>query len=133
MLFACAQVEEKAAQQSMLDHAFAKKYPQAKKVSWRIDSNGNHEAHFKENDKKYRADFSSDGNWIETEHNIKFKEMPKAVQDAVEREYDKDDIEEIELVHHPKKGIFYDVELDGKGFKKIDIEYNALGKKIGME
>ena len=111
--------------------AFEAKYPDAKDVSWGIDSNGFFEAKFEINDKKYRADFLAGGEWVETESSIKFSDLPQAVKDAVKRDYDKDDIEEVEEVDHPKKGIFYDVELDGKGYKKVDIEYNALGEKIG--
>lgn len=131
--FSCTNAQITDADKSKMEAAFKAQYPNAKDVSWEKDSNGNYEAQFEQNDEKYRADFSPTGSWIETENSIKFKHLPKAVQDAIEREYDKDDIEEIEQVHHFQKGIFYDVEYDEKGKKKFDIEYNALGKKIGRE
>lgn len=126
-----AQVSDTA--KATMEANFKAKYPQAKDVSWETDSNGNYEAQFEQNDEKYRADFRPTGEWIETENSIKFKHLPKAVQDAIKREYDEDDIEEIEQVHHYQKGIFYDVEFDAKGSKKFDIEYNGLGKIIGKE
>lgn len=129
----CTDAQVSDAAKLKMETSFKAKYPNAKDVSWDKDSNGNYEAQFEQNDEKYRADFTPDGNWIETENSIKFKHLPKAVQDAIEREYDKDDIEEIEQVNHYQKGIFYDVEIDAKGSKKIDIEYNALGKIIGTE
>lgn len=117
----------------VVESAFKAKYPKAKNVSWEKDSHGYFEAKFEIRNQKYRADFSADGSWVETEANIKFKDLPEAVQDAVEREYDKDDIVEIEQVDSATKGIFYDVEIDEKGKKKIDIEYDALGRIIGTE
>ncbi len=126
-----AQISDDA--KAKMEANFKAKYPNAKDISWGKDSNGNYEAKFEQNDEKYRADFSPAGDWIETENNIKFKHLPKAVQEAIKRTYDEDDIEEIEEVNHYQKGIFYDVEFDAKGSKKIDVEYNALGKIIGTE
>lgn len=130
----CTNAQISKSDKAKMETNFKVKYPKAKKVSWGKDSNGNYEAKFEQNDEKYRADFSPTGNWIETENSIKYKHLPKAVQDAIERgEYEKDDIEEIEQVSHHQKGIFYDVEFDKKGSKKIDIEYNGLGEIIGTE
>lgn len=133
MLSACTNAQVSDAARTKMETTFKAKYPDAKKVSWDKDSNGNYEAQFEQNDEKYRADFTPAGDWIETENSIKFKHLPEAVQEAVKREYDEDDIEEIEQVNHYQKGIFYDVEFDAKGSKKIDIEYNGLGKIIGTE
>ncbi len=113
--------------------AFKSKYPKAKKVSWEVDSNDYFEANFKLDDKKYRADFNASGQWIETELSIKFKDLPEKVQAAVKKEYDKDDIVEIEQVDSAAKGKFYDIEIDPKGEKQFDIEYNAAGIIIGRE
>jgi len=130
---ACTQTQVSEATKSTREAAFKDKYPNAKSVKWGVDDHGNHEANFKQNDEKYRADFTPAGEWIETENSIKFKHLPQAVQDAIKQRYDKDDIVEIEAVNHFQKGIFYDVEIDEKGAKKMDIEYNALGKIIGTE
>lgn len=121
------------ASEEKLNAAFKAKYPNVKDFDWEKDDNGNFEAHFKQNDEKYRADFTPAGSWIETENDVKFKHLPKAVQDAIERDYDKEDIKEIEQVDHHQKGIFYDVEIDKKGKKRVDVMYNGLGKIIGKE
>ena len=133
VFLACTQTQVNETTKSTRDAAFKDKYPKVEKVKWGIDDHGNHEAHFKQNGEKFRADFTPAGQWIETENSIKFKHLPKAVQEAVKRKYDEKDIVEIEAVNHFQKGIFYDVEIDEKGEKKIDIEYNALGKIIGTE
>lgn len=129
----CSNAQLSETEKIKIEANFKDKYPDAKKVSWGKDSHGNYEAKFEQNDEKYRADFSPTGDWIETENNIKFKQLPKVVQEAVEKNYDKDDIEEIEKVNHFQKGLFYDVEFNAKGSEKIDIEYNGLGKIIGKE
>ena len=109
--------------------AFMAKYPDEKSPSWTIDAHGYHEAQFKKDGEKYRADFSEDGQWIETENTIKFKSLPEPVQSAIKKNYDKDDISEIEHVQSAAKGEFYDVEFKQKG-KNLDVEYRANGEKI---
>lgn len=112
---------------------FQRKYPAAKDVTWNIDRNGSHEAQFKVKDQKARADFNPDGSWIETEESINWKELPEVVQKAIEREFDKDDIVELEHTINAVKGEFYDVEIDPKGEEKFDIEYRLDGTVLGRE
>jgi len=109
---------------------FSAKYPGAKKVKWGIDRNDSHEAHFQLRGVKYRADFNPDGSWIETEQSLDWDELPSAVQDAIKRDYDKDDIVELEFTDNAKKGEFYDVEIDPKGEKNFDVEYRVDGTKL---
>jgi uncharacterized protein YxeA len=106
--------------------AFQKKYPNENDPDWKIDKNKNFESSFKKHGKHYRADFSPQGYWIETERNIKKKDLPEAVRDKIKRDYDDYKIYEIEEVQHYQKGIFYDVEFKIDG-KKKDIEFNAVG------
>ena len=105
-------------------------YPEARDISWDRDRNDSYEAHFKLGGRKLRADFHPDGRWIETEESLKWKDLPKAVRDAVKSEYDKDDIVELEHTVNAEKGEFYDVEIDPKGEKKFDVEYRGDGKRL---
>ncbi len=114
----------------VVQKAFANKYPGAKKIKWNIDRNDSHEAHYQLNGIKYRADFNPDGSWIETERSLDWSDLPEAVQQAIEKEYKKGDIVELEFTDNAKKGEFYDVELDPKGKKKFDIEFRADGSKL---
>lgn len=111
--------------------AFAAKYPSAKKVKWNVDSHGYHEAEFELDDEDYRADFDEDGNWRETEQSMKYGDLPEAVKKTIKEQYDKDDIEEVEMVDSATKGIFYDVELKDDG-KKWDVEISPDGKIIAV-
>ena len=113
-----------------VEQTFAAKYPGAEEVRWGRDRNDSHEAHFRLDGRKLRADFREDGTWIETEESISWKELPRAVRKAVEDEYDEDDVVELEFTDNAEKGEFYDVELDPKGEKKFDVEYRADGTKL---
>ena len=112
--------------------SFADKYPDEKSPKWMVDDNGNYEAQFKKKGEPYRADFDKNGNWIETENTIKYSNLPEPVKDAIKKDYDKDDIVEIERVEHPTKGLFFDIEFKKKG-EKHDVEYNSSGTIIGRE
>jgi len=109
--------------------AFQQKYPGEDDPNWQIDKNGNFEAQFKKDGKRYRADFSPQGPWIETELTLKKKDLPKAVQVKIKSEYDTFKIVEIEEVDHSSKGRFYDVEFSLLG-KKKDVEFNESGQVL---
>ncbi|QIE58430.1 hypothetical protein G5B37_02275 [Rasiella rasia] len=106
--------------------AFEEKYPQEKSPKWEIDAHGNYEAHFKKKGEKYRADFSPNGPWIETENSIKTKNLPDPIKKIISERYFLYEITEVEHVDHATKGIFYDVEFKQKG-KNLDIEFTEDG------
>ena len=109
--------------------AFENKYPGETDPDWHTDSNNNWEAHFKQKGEKYRADFSPNGQWIETESSIKSSELPKAIKTVIKEKYGSEDISEIEFVTSASKGTFYDVEFKQKG-KNMDIEFRVNGDII---
>jgi len=106
---------------------FEKKYPGEKHSKWKVDRNGNFESHFKKDGKEYCADFTPQGEWIETERSIKKKELPELVRQKLKADYDDFEIVELEETRHHSKGLFYDVELKKDG-KKQDVEFNVNGK-----
>ena len=109
--------------------AFKNKYPSEKNPNWEKDSHGNFEAHFKKDGKKYRADFSPKGNWIETELSIKKENLPKAIKQVISSKFKDEDITEVEYVQSATKGTFYDVEFKQKG-KNKDVEFRENGQII---
>lgn len=108
--------------------SFQAKYPGENDPDWHQDSHGYFESHFKIDGVKYRADFNADGSWIETETNIKKKDLPKAIREKIETDFD-GEISEIEKVEHHLKGTFYDVEFKRKG-KNKDVEFKSDGTII---
>lgn len=63
--------------------AFNKKFKDVKGVEWGKEKNGEWEAEFKNQGVEMSANFSADGKWLETETEIKFTELPAAVQAAL--------------------------------------------------
>ncbi|MEM5566166.1 PepSY-like domain-containing protein [Psychroserpens sp. AS72] len=108
---------------------FQNMYPGENDPDWHKDDNGNYESNFKIDGIKYRADFSPNGNWIETETSIDVKDLPKAIRDIIKADYGSEDITEIEKVEHHSKGLFYDVEFKRKG-KNRDVEFKENGDII---
>lgn len=101
-------------------------YPGEDDPNWHVDAHGYHEAHFKQNGIKYRADYYKDGRWYETETSIKVKELPKAIRKEIKKQFSHLEISEVEKVQHHSKGLFYDVEFKRKG-KNKDIEFRENG------
>ncbi len=112
-----------------VERAFANQYPSATAEKWEVDSNGYWETGFKLEELEYKADFTEDGRWVETERSVTFEDLPDAVQRAIKLDFGDDEISEIESVDHPEKGEFFDVEFNRNG-RNFDIEYDALGKRV---
>lgn len=129
MFISCGISQEGEIPKAVIE-AFEAKYPNEKSPSWSVDSHGYFEAKFKKDGESFRADFDKSGSWIETENDMKFSDLPEAVQNIIKAQFDKDDISEIEGVDHPTKGRFYDIEFKQKG-KNRDVEINAAGEIIG--
>ncbi|MGS2726247.1 PepSY-like domain-containing protein [Psychroserpens sp. BH13MA-6] len=108
---------------------FQKMYPGENDPDWHQDDHGNYESHFKIDGIKYRADFSKNGQWIETETSIDKDDLPKAIKDKIKADYEDEEITEVEKVEHHSKGTFYDVEFKRKG-KNKDVEFRANGDII---
>jgi len=129
LIFLSCKQEVNAQAPDAVKETFQKKYPGEDDPDWHQDDHGNYESNFKIDGIKYRADFNADGSWIETETSIDEDDLPKAIREAIERDYEDSEISEIEKVDHHSKGIFYDVEFKQKG-KNMDVEYKASGAVI---
>jgi len=112
-----------------VEEAFKKQYPNATEVEWEVDSNGYWEASFEDDGTDYRADFTTDAVWVETETSIEFEDLPDAVKVAVRELYKDDEISEIEKVDSSMRGQFFDVEFKRPG-KNQDVEFLADGSRV---
>lgn len=124
-----SQEQKKEIAPEAVKQSFKAKYPGEIDPDWGKDANGNYESHFKMDGTKYRADFSPNGSWIETETNIDKKDLPDAIQAKIKSDYSDYEITEIEKVEHFSKGTFYDVEFKREG-KNKDVEFDASGNVI---
>lgn len=112
--------------------AFRQKYPEVVETSWELDTNGSYEAHFRIDDIKYRADFTKEGIWTETENNVDFNELPPDVRAAFLLKYGSEAFRGAEAVDSSTKGRFYDVEVFN-GTSKVDIMFGEDGKILDPE
>lgn len=131
LLLLCCHQQVQGQTPEAVKKTFQKMYPGENDPDWHQDDHGNYESHFKIDGVKYRADYNSDGSWIETETSIDKKDLPKAIQKRIEEDFD-GKITEIEKVEHHSKGTFYDVEFKQKG-KNKDVMFKADGTIIGSD
>jgi uncharacterized membrane protein YkoI len=111
--------------------AFAKKFPTVKKVDWEKESENEWEGEFKMNKIEYSANFSSDGTWLETEHEIDIKDVPENVMKTLKAEFSEYEIEEAEISETPK-GSFYEFAIE-KGETEMEVVLNSNGEILKSE
>jgi len=106
--------------------AFKTKFPEATKVEWEKESADEWEAEFKWNGKEYSANFKSDGQWLETEYEIKKSEVPKSILAHLDAAYSDYDLEEVERVE-TADGWAYELEIEVN-----DEEWEVLVNEKGI-
>lgn len=97
----------------VVEKAFNTKYSPDIPRTWQKHYYG-YEAVFIQSDIKYEAEFSANGEWLETEYYVSEKEFPKLVLQKINEERPKFTITKYEVEITPK-GIFYEVDItDGE-------------------
>jgi hypothetical protein len=123
---ACAQkqnVPEKVSK------AFEQKFPTAQKVKWDKENEMEWEAEFKLKGEEYSANFSVDGVWKETEHEIEESAIPAIVKQTLESEFAGYEIEEAEI-SETAEGIVYEFALENDDQEmEVAIAPNGIVKK----
>ncbi len=115
---------------TVVENAFNTKYSPDIPRTWQKHYYG-YEAVFIQNNIKYEAEYSDNGEWLETEYYVSEKEFPKAVLQKIKKERPNFVITKYEVEITPK-GIFYEVDItdgeieeelyfDGKGNAAPDL------------
>ncbi len=115
--------------------AFLQKFPTVKKVSWDKENDTEWEAEFKMNGQEYSANFSSEGVWMETEYEINKKDIPTAVKQTLDSEFNGYDIEEAEI-SETTQGKVYEFALEKSDTDMevaISPEGNVMKKEMKAE
>ncbi len=125
---ACAQKIEVPAD---VQKAFKEKFPSIHKVKWAMESDMEWEAEFKIKETSYSANFIEDGTWMETEHEVKMKEIPESVKATLKREFSDFKVEESEYSETKEESV-YEFSLE-KGEVKMEVAIDAQGKLVKKE
>jgi hypothetical protein len=81
--------------------AFTQKFPDAQKVKWDMEEENEWEAEFKINGKEMTACYDNTGKWLETEFEVKIKDLPAEVFKAINLKFEGFEIEEAESIEKP--------------------------------
>lgn len=109
-----------------------KKFPTATKVKWEKENDVEFEASFKLDGKSMSANFDTQGKWLETEWEIRIKELPETVVNAVTDKYPGFKIDVAEYCETPDF-TGYEMEIEKKEGKlevEKEIQVSKDGKSI---
>jgi hypothetical protein len=98
-------------------------------VKWDKENESEWEAEFKMDGELYSANFSTDGLWKETEHEIEESAIPAIVKQTLESEFAGYEIEEAEI-SETAEGIVYEFALENDDQEmEVAIAPNGIVKK----
>ncbi len=112
-----------------LTKAFPAKFPNAKEVKWDKESKNEYEASFVQDGKKGSANFSTAGEWLETEMAIPQNAAPKAVIDGFNKAYAGAAITEVYKIESKTGKNYFEIEYTIKG-KKKEAKLSSEGKSM---
>jgi uncharacterized membrane protein YkoI len=110
---------------------FKKMFPSAKKIDWSKEAATEWEAEFHMNNIEYSANFSEDGSWLETEHELNEKDIPKKIIQIINNQFPGYKIEEAEL-SETKDGLVYEFDME-KGESELELTFSKDGTLIKKE
>lgn len=114
-----------------VNKAFLQKFPNAQSVKWNKENETEWEAEFKLNGQEYSANFSTDGVWKETEHEIEKSNIPTKVKQTLDNEFAGYKIKEAEI-SETAEGSVYEFELK-KEKLNMDVVVSPDGKVLKKE
>jgi len=94
--------------------SFKEKAPYAQEPEWKYDEGENRwEVDYEQEKKECSMAFNRSGDWLETEMEMKMKDLPEAVRATIKKDFADYDVEEVEYVETPE-GSFYELEAETK-------------------
>lgn len=108
---------------------FKEKFPTATKVNWEMENKTNYQAEFTFKEEEVSANFDSEGNWIDSEVEIKTDQLPYAVLTAIKKDFEFFKIEEASKIENPNDGLCFEAEVKN-GKEVFYLIYTPDGKLI---
>ena len=110
--------------------AFQEKYPNAKAVEWR-DKLSSFTASFQQDSTTYIAQFSSKGEWENTEEAIDKSELPELVKAGYDKsKYADWNFGQVSKIEMPNNEIQYRIEVARGDIKKRNLYFNSEGRLL---
>ncbi|MBU2019859.1 MAG: PepSY-like domain-containing protein [Bacteroidetes bacterium] len=110
---------------SVVKEAFNLKFPGVSSIKWEMEEDSAWEAEFKKDGIEYSANFSSSGDWLETEYEIKKEEVSAAALKTISSEFGGYLITEIEMVEKPDFKGYEVLIVKGKQAKELVLDVNG--------
>ena len=102
------------------------KYPNAQRVDWELQRN-HYVADFRDNNIEKEAWFNTKGEWVMTESDIPFEDLPQAIQTAFgESEYKDWRVDDVDMLERVEMETMYVIEVE-KGKQEFDLFYAENG------
>jgi hypothetical protein len=92
--------------------AFNGKYPDVTKVKWELEKDDHYEAEIKQNGEEQSVIFDKQGDWVETETELKATQLPEPVKQSISQQFPDFRIDEAEKSETHEKGVVYEVEVE---------------------
>ena len=127
-LYSCSQDIPARKVPSVVLNTVQTKFVNANKIEWE-KRKALYEAEFKMDSIEYAVYVDSAGKLIMYKMDIKENELPAAVSEAIRTQYADYKIDDVEKIE--KDGIiYYEIELDGKGKKDLELIFSTDGKLV---
>lgn len=112
--------------------AFKNKFPSATQPGWTMEKANVYEVAFFNGKKRQTAQFDNTGKWLETETEITFNDLPRAVSQALAKNFDGFNVQIVFQLETAEKGILYELEIF-KGRENYEIQFSPKGDILNKE
>ncbi|MCX6275262.1 MAG: PepSY-like domain-containing protein [Bacteroidetes bacterium] len=129
VILLCSTLTFAGAPPAEVQKTFTSKFPTASKISWGKENATEWEAKFTMDGNKISANFSANGSWVETEKEIPVSQLPKAVAEAIQKQYPGWKITEADKTETAKNGTIYEADLKSGNMKK-SLAFKADGTTV---
>jgi len=126
--FASCGKKEKVEVPEKVKTAFTQKFPEATDAEWDKEKDTEWEAEFKMSGKEYSANFSTDGQWLETEYEITVREIPANIKTNIDSSFTGYTIKKAEL-SEKTTGKVYEIKVE-KAENKVELVYDSNGTLV---
>ena len=108
---------------------FKAKFPNVTRASWEMENENKYEANFKLNSNKTSVCFTNNGEWIETESEIKVSALPAKIQATLAKDFTGFKVDEVSMVESAKNGSGFEAEIE-KADEEFEVLFSADGQLI---